>query len=63
MLKFPARFTVCPLVYSEMPQTAQNHSYLSKPQQGSHVGHPSTKSSKLVDIAEALLLNKTLYKV
>lgn len=46
-----------------MLQTAQNRSYLGKPQQGSHVEQSSAKSPKWVYIAEASLLDKALYKV
>lgn len=63
MLKFPVLLTVCSLACSEMPQTAQTHSYLCEPQQGSHVEHPSAKSPKRVDIAEAPLLDIALYNV
>lgn len=63
MFKFPTHLTVCSLAYSEMLQTAQNRSYLGKPQQGSHVEQSSAKSPKWVYIAEASLLDKVLYKV
>lgn len=63
MFKFPTHLTACSLAYSETLQTAQTHSYVGKPQQGSHVEHPSAKSPKWEYIAEASLLDKALYKV
>lgn len=63
MLKLPMNFTVCSLAHSEMPQTAQNHLYLCKPQQGYHVEHPCTTSPKWVSVAKASLLEKAPYEV